>query len=214
MWPMRASTVGDRAHARAADADDVDGARRREVEIGSACVTGRLTAGTGRTSSTRSAKRAVGVGARPSERRGRCAIAREPGRIGEERVELAGEARGRRARRRARSPRRRRARTPPRSRVWWSPGAPGSGTSTDGMPTAASSAVMPPDRHTHQRGVRVERVHVVLVADEPVVEPVAGAARAREPFAALFVAARTGHMVDHHVVAVAPAARRARARRG
>ena len=27
----------------------------------------------------------------------------------------------------------------------------------------------------HERGVRVERVHVVLVADEPVVEPVAGA---------------------------------------
>ena len=57
--------------------------------------------------------------------------------------------------------------------VWWSPGAPGSGTSTAGTPATASSAtVMAPARHTTRSAAAYTSGHPLLVGDPHQVEAV------------------------------------------
>ena len=118
-WPMRASTVAIALIAGAADADDVHGARRAESRSRSAARAdlldeiGEAGGGVG------PAERAGGRAHRRAPRRGRRAAPRARGRGGR-----------RRARRRGPPPRPRPRRAPRRCAVWWSPGAPGSGTRT------------------------------------------------------------------------------------
>ena len=74
---------GDRAHARAADADDVDRARTREIEVGLGMHVGRGTGGL--LDEVGDARGGVGT----AERRARRRHGVEPRRVGEQRVELA-----------------------------------------------------------------------------------------------------------------------------
>ena len=130
---------GERAHDAAAEADDVHRARHGEIEV-------VLSAAARAASSTRSAKRAV-ASVRPSDRAA-SPIDRNRGRVGEQLVELAREARAVELtvghHDRGVGAREDLARSASDDR----PALPASGTKTDGMPTAASSAVIPPDRHT------------------------------------------------------------------
>ncbi len=164
-----------RAHARAADADDVDAPRLGEVEHGTG-----LRRGHGR--SPPPGRRAGPR--RPGRASARAASDIAVSRAGSEQ-QLAGdrvEARAVGLRVGQRAPRRRPASMTRALSVWWSPAAPGHGTSTDGTPAAASSAtVTAPARHTASDAVPVEAVHVVLVGDELVDERVLRPAQPLEP---------------------------------
>ena len=88
MWPMRASTIGDRAHPRAADADDVD--RRGVASRGRDRATGRRQRPRADLlDEVGDARRGVGTGERP---RAATRIAPSRAGLGEQRVELGREA--------------------------------------------------------------------------------------------------------------------------
>ena len=163
--PHRGEDRRDRAHARAPDAHDVDASRRRQIN--------RLDRHGVRLSFARITMSVVGRSCRSFARMSladfACSWARRATRSwASSRATVAALAAMRRAGRaprggcpprlpagrrrtahRAPAPRRRRRRARAAFAVWWSPGAPGSGTRTEGSPTAASSATLvAPDRHT------------------------------------------------------------------
>ncbi len=144
-WPMAAQHEGDGAHAGPADAHDVDCAGgdrrgRRAGRRGSA-----VSAGMGIDQFGDAGGR-VGVSVVP----GRLAHGAQALGIGQQRIELEGEPPPVAVADRGCAPPRPWPTSASALRVWWSRGAPGSGTRMAGTPATSSSAtVMAPARTTH-----------------------------------------------------------------
>ena len=193
----------DRAHARAADRDDVHGARRVEIERASSPTRALLD-------EVGESGRGVGASHRPrgAAHRGEARRRRRATSSG------SGRAACRRTRRRGRRQPRRALRACVRCGSGDRSARPEAARAPTGHPAAVSSATVPDaGAAQRQRATGVEPVETIFVGHQRVAEVVGRRGDLGEPLTALVVVAGTGDVVDGDVVAVAPAAPPARCRR-